>query len=111
MGSCPLRILLLALGALAIHRSGLEAALFQPALHLVFRCAADEGIQLTNIDTPWPRPQQRTCSSNNARFPRVSAWWALTCPPPCRQHSLSLLQEAIEGTLPREQFIEPQIVN
>jgi hypothetical protein len=37
MGSCPLRILLLALGALAIYRSGLKAALFQPARDLVFR--------------------------------------------------------------------------
>ena len=37
MGSCPLRILLLALGALAIHRPGLEAAFFQPLHDPVFR--------------------------------------------------------------------------
>jgi hypothetical protein len=37
MGYCPLRILLLALGAISIHRSGLEAALPEPLEDLVFR--------------------------------------------------------------------------
>jgi hypothetical protein len=36
-GVSPAAEFLLALGALTIHRSGLEAAFFQPALHLVFR--------------------------------------------------------------------------
>jgi len=34
--SCPPQNLSLALGAIAIHRSGLETALFQPALDPVF---------------------------------------------------------------------------
>src|SRR5438445_8112657 len=34
--SCPPQIPLLALGAVAIHRSGLETAFFQPALDPVF---------------------------------------------------------------------------
>jgi hypothetical protein len=37
------------------------------------RCIAEEGVQLSNGDTPWPRLRPRTCSSGSLRSPKVSA--------------------------------------
>src|SRR5213593_3743684 len=72
--SCPPQILSLALGALAIHRPGLEAAFFQPALDLVFGEAdirfdprmRDQSLLHVRINGPAVNLQQRlSCPSNS----------------------------------------------
>jgi hypothetical protein len=76
VGSSPPQNLLLALGALSIHRSGLEAALFQPALDLVFGEAdigfdprvRDESLLHVCIDRLAVNLQQRLSCPPNSSF-------------------------------------------